>query len=42
MMAKFHLHGHDSEECVAKFVVAFSVLLTALTLLVLLLDWIMQ
>jgi len=47
MTAKFQLHRHgsegcDSEACVARVLVGLSALLTGLTLLVVLLDWIVH
>lgn len=47
MMAKFQLRRHhaegcDSEACVARVLVAVSAVLTGLTLLVVLLDWILH
>lgn len=47
MTAKLQLHRHqsegcDSEACIAKMVVGISAVMTGLTLLVVLLDWIMH
>lgn len=47
MMAKFHIHRHDSEgcdseACVARVLVGVSAVFTGLTLLVVLLDWILH
>lgn len=42
MMAKFRTDTHDTEACVAKFIVALSAALAGLFVLVLIVDWILH